>query len=75
MLVSALAYLHGLDIVYRDLKPENILVDMNGYLKLADFGLSKEDMAAGSLADTMCGTPEYIAPEMLSRNRFVSVFI
>jgi serine/threonine protein kinase len=55
-------YLHGLNIIYRDLKPENILVDEEGYLKLIDFGFAKN---CSSTTKTLCGTPEYLAPEVL----------
>jgi serum/glucocorticoid-regulated kinase 2 len=48
--------------MYRDLKPENILMDKDGYIKLSDFGLSKQ----AKESNTFCGTPEYIAPEILS---------
>ena len=63
----ALKHLHSKRIVYRDLKPENIVIDQNGYPKLADFGLSKEDVGKSNLTQTVCGTPEYIAPEVLLR--------
>lgn len=55
-------YLHNLDIIYRDLKPENILIDQDGYLKLTDFGFAK---VCESRTYTLCGTPEYLAPEVL----------
>ncbi|OII74271.1 cAMP-catalytic domain-containing protein [Cryptosporidium ubiquitum] len=55
-------YLHGKNIIYRDLKPENILIDKDGYLKLTDFGFAK---AIEYRTFTLCGTPEYIAPEVL----------
>ena len=61
-ITSIFEYLHTLDIVYRDLKPENILIDRQGYLKLTDFGFAKEVRLK---TYTLCGTPEYIAPEVL----------
>ncbi|CAI5723483.1 unnamed protein product [Hyaloperonospora brassicae] len=64
----ALEHLHDLGVVYRDLKPENILFDPVGHVLLADFGLAKEgitDSAEGT--NSMCGTPEYLPPEILDR--------
>lgn len=52
-------------IIYRDLKPENILIDIEGHLKLADFGLAKVVSSHDALNDTFCGSPEYMSPEML----------
>ena len=55
-------YLHAKDIVYRDLKPENIMMGEDGYLKMIDFGFAK---VVTKRTFTICGTPEYIAPEIL----------
>ncbi len=55
-------YLHAKNIIYRDLKPENVLIDKSGYLKLTDFGFAK---ICEGRTYTLCGTPEYLAPEIL----------
>jgi serine/threonine protein kinase len=61
-LVLIFQYLHSKGIAYRDLKPENLLIDAHGQLKLTDFGFAKHVEAR---TYTLCGTPEYIAPEIL----------
>lgn len=62
----ALRELHGRGLVYRDLKPENVLLDARGYPRLADFGFVKR-VPPGGRTHTLCGTPEYLAPELVER--------
>ena len=61
-IISIFDYLHNKNIIYRDLKPENILIDKSGYLKLTDFGFAK---IVEGRTYTLCGTPEYLAPEII----------
>lgn len=64
-LLCALECLHEFNVIYRDLKPENILLDYTGHIALCDFGLCKLNMAGQEKTNTFCGTPEYLAPELL----------
>lgn len=61
----ALEYFHSQGIVYRDLKLDNIMLTLDGHVKVADYGLCKESMWAGATTNTFCGTPEFMAPEIL----------
>jgi len=63
-IAGAFDHLHSKNIIHRDLKPENILIQQNGYCKLTDFGFAKV-LEPGTRTYTLCGTPEYIAPEVL----------
>uniref|UniRef100_A0A0B7AI39 protein kinase C n=1 Tax=Arion vulgaris TaxID=1028688 RepID=A0A0B7AI39_9EUPU len=68
--VLGLQYLHENKIVYRDLKLDNLLLDSEGYLKMADFGLCKEGMGYQDRTSTFCGTPEFLAPEVLTETSY-----
>ncbi|CAL9216640.1 unnamed protein product [Arabidopsis halleri] len=71
-LISSVSFCHGRGVYHRDLKPENLLLDDKGNLKVSDFGLSAvaEQLRQDGLCHTFCGTPAYIAPEVLTRKGY-----
>ncbi|KAG0222819.1 Serine/threonine kinase [Mortierella sp. GBA43] len=66
----ALQYFHKNNIVYRDLKLDNILLTLDGHIRIADYGLCKENMPYGATTRTICGTPEFMAPEILEEHPY-----
>lgn len=69
-IVLALECLHQNGIVYRDMKPENLLLDADGHIRLTDFGLSKDSLHGDAITHTFCGTPEYLAPEVIRQEGY-----
>ena len=68
-MILAIEFLHSNGVIHRDLKPENVLLNGDGHVVLTDFGLAKE-IGSSEKVRTLCGTSEYMAPEMLARNGY-----
>ncbi|KNC77818.1 AGC/PKA protein kinase, partial [Sphaeroforma arctica JP610] len=77
-IILGLDYLHTNNIIFRDLKPENILIDQRGHIRICDFGFAKRLNSRDDRTNTFCGTPEYLAPEVIDNiggyNRLVDLW-